>query len=100
MNRDLLLLTIPVDVELMELAQPSDASGEPELWGFVLGEQLHVVTHVVEGWVDSEHKYVEVVVQDGRRFMLREDGGSGQWSASALMRPTGAESHRRRASAS
>jgi hypothetical protein len=100
MNQDSLLLTIPVNVELMALAQASGASGEPELWGFLLGEQLHVVTRVVDGWMDSEHKYVEVVVQDGRRFMLREDGGSGQWSASALMRRSGGESRSRRASAS
>jgi hypothetical protein len=87
MRKDSLVLTIPVDVELMELAEASGASGEPELWGFLLGDQVHVVAQIVDGWLESEHKYVEVKVQDGRTFMLRQDGPTGQWTASALIRP-------------
>jgi hypothetical protein len=42
---------------------------------------------VLDGWSSDDSKYLEVVVQDGRRFMLRHDGEADEWTASAFVRP-------------
>ena len=64
-------------------AQDADA---PELWGFLFGDRMHLISQVVDGWTSEEHKYLEVCVQGGRRFMLRQDAFTEDWTASALIR--------------
>lgn len=87
MKHSSLMVGIPVDIELMELTGAAESSGEPELWGFLFGDRMHFISQIVEGWICDEHKYVEVKVNDGRRFILRQDGDTSRWSASAVVRP-------------
>ena len=87
MNRDSLVIGTPVTVELLELIEPAGPSGEPEQWGFMFGERLCLIAQVLDGWSSDDSKYLEVVVQDGRRFMLRHDGEADEWTASAFVRP-------------
>ena len=87
MKRDPLIIGTPVEVELIELVEPAGPSGEPEQWGFVFGERLCVVAQVLDGWASGESKFLEIQVQDGRRFMLRHDGATDEWCASPFVRP-------------
>ena len=85
MKRNSMLVGIPVHIELMELGSAQDADA-PELWGFLFGDRMHLISQVVDGWTSEEHKYLEVCVQGGRRFMLRQDAYTEHWTASALIR--------------
>ncbi len=85
MKRNSMLVGMPIPIELMELGPAHDAEG-PELWGFLFGDRVHLISQVVEGWTAEEHKYLQVRVQDGRRFMLRQDAFTEHWTASALVR--------------
>jgi hypothetical protein len=87
MTPDSLVVGIPVDIELMELVGPAEESGEPELWGFLFDNQLQLISRIVDGWIAEQHRYVEVALHDGRRFLLRQDAATSQWTASALIRP-------------
>jgi hypothetical protein len=86
MNRDCFVLGIPADIELMELVAPAEGSGEPELWGFLFGERVHLISRIVNGWTTGDHRYIEVAVHDGGRFMLRYDAATDKWTASAVVR--------------
>ncbi len=86
MTRQSLLLGIPVDVELVELAGPAEDAGESESWGFIVGERLHLISEVIDGWMSDGHKYVGVTVLDGRRFILRQDATTNRWCACRLVR--------------
>lgn len=85
MKRNSMLVGIPIHIELMELGSAQDAEG-PELWGFLFGDRVHLISQIVDGWTSEEHKYLQVRVQDGRRFMLRQDAVTEHWTASALIR--------------
>ena len=87
MTRQSLLLGIPVDIELMELHGPdADAGRDSERWGILVGERLHLISEVIDGWMSDGHKYVGVTVNDGRRFILRQDATTDQWCACRLVR--------------
>jgi hypothetical protein len=50
---------------------------------YVGGRRLHVV-EVLDRWTDTLHRYFEVCVDDGRRFILRLDPGSRSWELAAV----------------
>jgi hypothetical protein len=46
---------------------------------FHLGQRRIPVVAVVEQWTDAQYRYVKVRVDDGRRFVLREDAATSEW---------------------
>ena len=53
-------------------------------WAFYVGgRRLHVVT-VLDRWTDSLHRYFEVCVDDGRRFVLRLEPSVRVWELVAV----------------
>lgn len=60
------------------------AKGEETPWAFYVGgRRLHIV-EVLERWTDSVHRYFEVCVDDGRRFVLRLEPPSRTWELVAV----------------
>jgi hypothetical protein len=58
--------------------------GEETPWVFYVGcRRLHV-TQVLDRWTDSVHRYFEVCVDDGRRFVLRLDPPARVWELVAV----------------
>jgi hypothetical protein len=46
---------------------------------FHLGQRRIPVIAIVEQWTEAQYRYVKVRVDDGRRFVLRQDCASGEW---------------------
>jgi len=59
--------------------------GEEEPRAFTLGERRFAVLEILDRWLDPEHRYFKVKVDDGRMFVLRHDTTSGQWELAALV---------------
>lgn len=59
--------------------------GEEEPRAFTLGERRFAVLEILDRWLDPEHRYFKVRVDDGRMFVLRHDTSSGQWELAALV---------------
>jgi hypothetical protein len=59
--------------------------GEEEPRAFTLGERRFVVHAIEDRWFHPEHRYFTVLVDDGRRFVLRHDSLSGEWELAALV---------------
>ena len=58
--------------------------GEESPWAFYVGgRRLHVV-QVLDRWTDALHRYFEVCVDDGRRFVLRLDPAPRIWELVAV----------------
>ena len=58
--------------------------GEETPCAFYLGgRRLHVLA-VLERWTDSTHSYYEVMVDDGRRFVLSLQPGTRSWELAAV----------------
>jgi|SRR5690242_1362046 hypothetical protein len=58
--------------------------GEEHPWAFFVGgRRLHIV-QVLDRWTDSLHRYFEVCVDDGRRFVLRHDPAARVWELVAV----------------
>jgi hypothetical protein len=51
---------------------------------FYLGGRRLCVTVVLERWNDGTHRYFEVAVDDGRRFVLRLDPDTRLWELAAV----------------
>ena len=58
-------------------------SGNDDPWAFHLGTHRLPVVAVLEQWTEAEHCYFRVRVQDGRRFLLRNDPATGAWELEA-----------------
>jgi len=58
------------------------------------GKRLHVVA-VLDRWTDSLHRYFEVGVDDGRRFVLRFDPEIHSWELAAVFAATAAKPPKR-----
>lgn len=54
---------------------------------FYLGGRRLPVLAVLERWTDSTHSYYEVMVDDGRRFVLRLQSGTHTWELAAVFGP-------------
>jgi hypothetical protein len=61
--------------------------GEESPCAFHLGGRRLPVTVVLERWADSTHRYFEVAVDDGRRFVLRLEPGLRSWELAAVFGP-------------
>ena len=51
---------------------------------FYLGGRRLPVVAVLERWSDATHRYFEVSVDDGRRFVLRLDPDTRAWELAAV----------------
>jgi len=58
--------------------------GEESPYSFYLGGRRLCVTVVLERWTESTHRYFEVQVDDGRRFILRLDADTRLWELAAV----------------
>ncbi len=61
--------------------------GEQEPRAFTLGERRFEVRELVDRWLHPAHRYFKVRVDDGRQFILRQDGDSGEWELAGLVGP-------------
>lgn len=61
--------------------------GEESPCAFYLGGHRLPVTVVLERWADTTHRYFEVAVDDGRRFVLRLEPGLRSWELAAVFGP-------------
>ena len=58
--------------------------GEENPWAFYVGgRRLHIV-QVLDRWTDTLHRYFEVCVDDGRRFVLRLEPAGRVWELVAV----------------
>ncbi len=58
--------------------------GEDIPSAFFLGGRRLRVLGLLDRWTDSTHRYYEVMVDDGRRFVLRFDPGLRSWELAAV----------------
>ena len=58
--------------------------GEESPCAFYLGGRRLPVTVVLERWNDATHRFFEVAVDDGRRFVLRLDPETRLWELAAV----------------
>jgi len=60
--------------------------GEQQPRVFYLGGRRLPVASIRGSWLDAGHRWYEVSVDDGRRFVLRHDPLTGQWELAAVYR--------------
>lgn len=58
--------------------------GEDTPCAFYVGGRRLSVLAVIERWTDATHRYFEVMVDDGRRFVLRLEPGARSWELAAV----------------
>ena len=58
--------------------------GEETPCAFYLGGRRLPVLAVLERWNDATHTYIEVIVDDGRRFVLSLQPGTRCWELAAV----------------
>ena len=58
--------------------------GEEAPCAFYLGGRRLPVLAITQRWHDSMHQYYEVMVDDGRRFVLRFEPGLRHWELAAV----------------
>jgi len=61
--------------------------GEETPCAFYLGGRRLAVLAVLERWSDATHSYYEVMVDDGRRFVLSLQPGMRSWELAAVFGP-------------
>ena len=59
--------------------------GEQEPRAFTLGERRFEVIEILDRWLDPQHRYFKVSVEDRRKFLLRQDTASGEWMLAGLV---------------
>lgn len=59
--------------------------GEQEPRAFTLGERRFEVVEILDRWLDPQHRYFKVSVEDKRKFLLRQDTESGEWVLAGLV---------------
>ena len=59
--------------------------GEQEPRAFTLGERRFEVIEILDRWLDPQHRYFKVSVEDQRKFLLRQDTASGEWVLAGLV---------------
>jgi hypothetical protein len=59
--------------------------GEQEPRAFTLGERRFEVVEILDRWLDPQHRTFKVSVADRRKFLLRQDTGSGEWELAGLV---------------
>jgi hypothetical protein len=63
--------------------------GQCDPYVFHLGQRRHAVVAVVSEWLEPPCRCFLVRVEDGRRFLLRQDSASGEWELAAAYGGTG-----------
>jgi hypothetical protein len=58
---------------------------EQEPLVFWLGERRFEVLEILDRWLHPDHRYFKVKVDDGRLYVLRHDGSSGDWELAAMV---------------
>ena len=59
--------------------------GEQEPRAFTLGARRFEVLEILDRWLDPQHRYFKVAVEDQRKFLLRQDTDSGEWVLAGLV---------------
>ena len=59
--------------------------GEQEPRAFTLGERRFEVVEILDRWLEPQHRYFKVSVEDQRKFLLRQDTASGEWVLAGLV---------------
>jgi hypothetical protein len=54
---------------------------------FYVGGHRLLVAGLLDRWNDMTHRHYEVRVQDGRRFLLRQDIAARSWELAAVYAP-------------
>lgn len=62
--------------------------GEEIPCAFHLGGRRLPVLVIMNRWTESQHRYYEVLVHDGRRFVLRHEVASPAWELAAVYAAT------------
>jgi hypothetical protein len=62
----------------------SRQKGEEIPCAFHLGGRRLPIVAIVSRWSDAAHRYFEVNVDDGRRFVLRHDGSLRCWELAGV----------------
>ena len=63
---------------------PTGPRGDELPCVFYVGPRRLPVVAVLERWTDSTHRYYEVMVDDGRRFVLRFEPRLRNWELAAV----------------
>lgn len=58
--------------------------GEEHPWSFYVGGRRLRIVEVLDRWTDTLHRYFEVCVDDGRRFVLRFEPAGRVWELVAV----------------
>ncbi len=58
--------------------------GEETPWAFYVGGRRLRVVEVLDRWSDAAHRYFEICVDDGRRFVLRLEPAPHVWELVAV----------------
>ena len=59
--------------------------GDQEPRAFTLAGRRFEVREILDRWLAPSHRYFKVRVDDGRDFVLRHDGPSGDWEIAGLV---------------
>jgi hypothetical protein len=59
--------------------------GDDEPHVFYIGGHRLIVADILRRWSQHPHRYFELVAEDGRLFVLRQDSGSGLWELSGVI---------------
>ena len=66
------------------VASNQGPKGEEHPWAFYVGGRRLHVSEILDRWTDTLHRYFEVCVDDGRRFVLRVDPVGRVWELVAV----------------
>jgi hypothetical protein len=51
---------------------------------FYVGGHRLIVAGILDRWAEAPYRYFEVCVEDGRRFLLRQDEATHDWELAAV----------------
>jgi hypothetical protein len=87
MSATAFILGAPREIELFRIVESGPAANKNEQWGFLADGLLCRIVRVIERPAGDERDCLHVLVQDGRRFVLRHDDEHDRWIAAAFVRP-------------
>jgi len=61
--------------------------GDEEPRAVQLDERRFGVVEILDRWLDPAHRHFKVLLEDGRKFILRHDTESGEWEVAGLIGP-------------
>jgi hypothetical protein len=60
--------------------------GEEEPRRFLHGDRMVEITEILDRWLDPDHRYFKVRVNDEGFYILRHDSNSGEWELRVYLR--------------